>query len=46
MFQSCGIKVAMKNGTDEIKQQADYITEFSNDENGVIEFLNQLLSNT
>ena len=44
MFQSCGIKVAMKNGTDEIKQQADYITEFSNDDNGVIKFLKKYLT--
>ena len=39
MFQSCGIKVAMKNGTQEIKQAADYITEYSCDEDGVIRFL-------
>ena len=43
MFQSCGIKVAMKNGTQEIKQAADYITEYSNDENGVIRFLKSIL---
>jgi len=43
MFESSGIKVAMKNGTEEIKNNADYITEFSNDENGVIEFLKKFL---
>lgn len=43
MFQSCGIKVAMKNGTQEIKQAADYITEYSNDENGVVRFLKSIL---
>lgn len=43
MFQSCGIKVAMKNGTQEIKQAADYITEYSCDEDGVIRFLKSII---
>ena len=43
MFQSSGIKIAMKNGTDEIKQAADYITEYSSDEDGVIKFLKNIL---
>ena len=43
MFQSCGIKVAMKNGTQELKQAADYITEYSCDEDGVIRFLKSIL---
>lgn len=43
MFESSGIKVAMKNGSEEVKKMADYITEFSNNENGVIEFLKMYL---
>ena len=43
MFLSCGIKVAMKNGTEEIKQAADYITEYSSDEDGVLRFLKSIL---
>ncbi len=43
MFESSGIKVAMKNGSEEVKKIADYITEFSNNENGVIEFLKKYL---
>ena len=45
MFESSGVKVAMINGTEEIKDNADFITEFSNNENGVIEFLRQYLLN-
>ena len=33
----------MKNGTEEIKQAADYITEYSSDEDGVIRFLKSIL---
>ena len=43
MFESSGIKVAMKNATEDIKNIADYITEHSNNENGVIEFLKKYL---
>lgn len=44
MFQSCGIKVAMKNSIQELKQYADYITKYSNDENGVAKFLESNLN--
>lgn len=43
MFESSGTKVAMKNGTDAIKSIADFITEYSNNENGVVEFLKKNL---
>lgn len=43
MFEQSGYKVAMKNSTEAIKKLADSITEFSNNENGVIEFLKKYL---
>ena len=32
-------KVAMKNATDEFKNMANYITEYTNDEDGVAKFI-------
>ena len=43
MFKSCKIKVAMKNACDELKNQADFITEYDNNNNGVANFLNKYL---
>lgn len=43
MFEACGYRVAMKNSTDTLKAMADYITEYSNNENGVIRFLKKHL---
>ena len=43
MFEKSGYKIAMKNAKQELKNIADYITEFSNNENGVIEFLKKHL---
>lgn len=43
MFEKSGYKIAMKNAKEELKNMADYITEFSNNENGVIEFLKKYL---
>ena len=43
MFEKSGCKVAMKNATESLKNKADYITEFSNNENGVIKFLKNFL---
>ncbi len=40
MFKKCGYKVAMKNADEELKKLANYIT-LSNDENGVVDFLNK-----
>ena len=39
MFNNCGIKVAMKNSIAELKQNADYVTKYTNDEDGVAKFL-------
>ena len=41
MFEQSGWKVAMKNASESLKKIADYITKFSNNENGVIEFLKE-----
>lgn len=40
MFESCGIKVAMGNAIEVIKEKADYITD-SNDDGGISEFFNK-----
>lgn len=45
MFENSGIKVAMKNATEDIKNIADYITEYSNNDNGVVKFLKKHLKN-
>ena len=37
MFDACGIKVAMGNALDSLKEKADYITE-SNDNDGITYF--------
>ena len=39
MFNECGIKIAMKNGCDKLKRMADYVTDFSNNDDGVVNFL-------
>lgn len=39
MFDSCGYSVAMKNAMDELKQAAAFITDYTNDEEGVAHFI-------
>jgi Cof subfamily protein (haloacid dehalogenase superfamily) len=39
MIRKCGWGVAMKNGLDEIKEIADFVTEKTNDESGVAHFI-------
>lgn len=39
MIKLCGYGVAMKNGLDYIKQIADFVTEKTNDQSGVADFL-------
>jgi len=41
MIHLAGISIAMKNGLDYIKNIATYITEFSNEEDGVARFLDK-----
>ncbi|HRN26715.1 MAG TPA: Cof-type HAD-IIB family hydrolase [Ignavibacteriaceae bacterium] len=43
MFESKGIKVALQNAIPEIKKAADYIIKKTNNEEGVVEFLEALL---
>lgn len=39
MVEFAGLGVAMKNGNDTIKEKADYVTEKTNDENGIVEVI-------
>ena len=41
MFKYCCICVAMKNSSDYIRNNADYITKFSNNEDGVAKFIEE-----
>ena len=43
MFESCDLKVAMKNANKDIKQMANYITEHDNDKEGVARFISKNL---
>jgi hypothetical protein len=45
MFESCKYKVAMSNGNEQLKEMADFVTEFSNNENGVAKFIEKHLLN-
>lgn len=40
LFEFGGINIALENAVAELKAQADYITEFSNEEEGLAKFLN------
>ena len=41
MLKAAGTGVAMQNGTDLVKANADYITGYSNDENAITEVINR-----
>lgn len=43
MLKNCGIGVAMKNALFEVKEVSDYITSKTNEEDGVIDFLEKFL---
>lgn len=43
MLRKCSVGVAMKNALPEVKEQAEYITSRTNNENGVVEFLKEYL---
>lgn len=45
LFKVGGINIAMKNATDTLKSNANYVTEFSNDNDGVVDFIKQFTSN-
>ncbi|HIU40360.1 MAG TPA: HAD family hydrolase [Candidatus Aphodocola excrementigallinarum] len=42
LFNNCGVKVAMKNAHDNLKILADYITDYTNDEDGAALFLKSM----
>lgn len=44
MLEKCGIGVAMANALDEVKSKANYVTEKTNEELGVIDFLREYLN--
>lgn len=41
LIEASGIGVCMKNGTDDVKAIADYITQYTNEEDGFYHFLKQ-----
>ena len=43
MLDYVGCAVAMKNGNDNVKNKAKYITEFDNDNNGIAEFIKKYI---
>ena len=42
LFQFGGTNIALENAVDELKERADYVTNKSNDEDGVAEILKML----
>ena len=44
MIEKCGIGVALANALDEVKSKANYITKKTNEELGVIDFLEGYLN--
>ena len=45
MIEAAGIGAVMKNGTDETKSYADYVTEHTNNESGVSEIIRRFILN-
>ena len=43
MIEKCGVGVAMKNALIDVKQKANFITDKSNSEDGIIDFLEKYL---
>ncbi len=44
MFRNCKLKIAMCNGCEELKSMADFVTDYSNDEDGVAKWINKLIN--
>ena len=44
MIRECGIGVCMCNGTDDAKEVADIISDYSNDEDGLAKVIEAVLS--
>ncbi len=43
MILKCGLSVAMANGLEEIKKEAAFVTRFSNDQDGIADFVEQFV---
>lgn len=43
MFKMCGTKIAMKNGNKKLQKEADFITEYTNSEDGVAKFIDKYI---
>ena len=41
MIEESKVGVAMSNATNELKQKADFITDYDNDHDGIMKFLKQ-----
>lgn len=39
MMQAAGVSVSMRNGTEEVRKKANYVTEKTNNEDGIMHFL-------
>ena len=44
MIEKCGVGVAMKNALSDVKARADFVTDKSNLEDGIIDFLAKYLT--
>lgn len=45
MIKYAGLGIAMKNAYDEVKNNADMVTELNNDENAVADVINRFIIN-
>ena len=45
MIVKCGMSVAMSNGLDQIKNAAAFVTRYSNDQDGIADFVEQFVLN-
>ena len=43
MIRDCGVGVCMSNGNPKVKEIADYVTDYSNDEDGIADFIEKHL---
>ena len=43
MFEACGINVAMCNGNKMLKQKANFVTKYSNNQDGIAKFIEKYL---
>ena len=41
MLRAAGVAVAMKNATERVQKEADYVTDKTNNEDGIMHFLQE-----